>query len=83
MSSQRLMSEAMALPISEQVSLAQALLQCIDAGLAAVSDAAFPFCGVLPRLGESCSHPSVQARRAIFALSSALRVRTEKDSATA
>ena len=38
MSTQQLTSEAMALPISERVSLAQALWQSIDAGLAAAKD---------------------------------------------
>ena len=38
MSTQELTSEAMALPISERVSLAQALWQSIDAGLAAAKD---------------------------------------------
>ncbi len=38
MSTQQLTSEAMALPISERVSLAQALWQSIDPGLAAAKD---------------------------------------------
>ena len=38
MSTQQFTSEAMALPISERVSLAQALWQSIDAGLAAAKD---------------------------------------------
>ena len=38
MSTQQITSEAMALPISERVSLAQALWQSIDAGLAAAND---------------------------------------------
>jgi putative addiction module component (TIGR02574 family) len=38
MSTQQLASEAMALPIAERVSLAQALWQSIDAGLAAAKD---------------------------------------------
>jgi putative addiction module component (TIGR02574 family) len=38
MSTQQLTSEAMALPISERVSLAQTLWQSIDEGLAAAKD---------------------------------------------
>jgi putative addiction module component (TIGR02574 family) len=38
MSTQQLTSEAMALPITERVSLAQALWQSIDPGLAAAKD---------------------------------------------
>ena len=38
MSTQQLTSEAMAVPISERVSLAQALWQIIDAGLAGAKD---------------------------------------------
>ncbi|MGI8437076.1 MAG: addiction module protein [Chthoniobacterales bacterium] len=38
MSTQQLTSEAMALPLSERVSLAQALWQSIDAGLADVDE---------------------------------------------